>query len=261
MDDSSSVCPEDLCSDGPTPYPNQSWWGMEWFCMSCLPYLASSCILVFTNQMGLVSEAEVMPGEQKRNRTISTRTTLTVWKKLLICQLPEFCLESCSSLQFESDSELPWEMWQLECRLPDFPLLPLSLMKITSNSTFHITLLQETGNNKLVRIKEFVRDILFKNSRDMIPGAHYKLPSPYTHMNRALFPIAAEEGKTRSTNWRNKPKKDEERENTLFSCCSRCGGTKVQKTAAVQVETCSHSQAGLPSSDLRKKRLTCTGCW
>ena len=57
---------------------------------------------------------------------MSTRTPLTVWEKLMICKLPEFCLESCSSLQFESDLELPQEMRQLESRLPDFPFLPSS---------------------------------------------------------------------------------------------------------------------------------------
>lgn len=82
---------------------------MEWLCTVCLPYLASSCILVFTNQIGLVSVEEVIPREQKRNTAVSTRITLAVCEELLIYQVSDFCLENWGSLQFESDLELLWE--------------------------------------------------------------------------------------------------------------------------------------------------------
>lgn len=78
---------------------------MEWLCTAGLPYLASSCILVFTSQMGLVSVAELMPGEQKRKTAMSARIMLTVCEEVLIYQLSELCLASCRHLQFENDLE------------------------------------------------------------------------------------------------------------------------------------------------------------
>lgn len=55
--------------------------------------------------MGLVSVAELMPGEQKRKTAVSARITLTVREEVLIYQLPELCLASCRHLQFENDLE------------------------------------------------------------------------------------------------------------------------------------------------------------
>lgn len=55
--------------------------------------------------MGLVSVAEVMPGEQKRKTAVSARITLTVHEEVLIYQLSEFCLANCRHMQFENDLE------------------------------------------------------------------------------------------------------------------------------------------------------------
>lgn len=43
-------------------------------CMSCSPHLASSCILVFTTQMGLVKVEEVTPVGRKRKKSQDPRT-------------------------------------------------------------------------------------------------------------------------------------------------------------------------------------------
>jgi len=50
-----------------------------------------------------------MPGEQKRETAVNTRSTLMVREEVLICQLSEFCLANCRHLQFENDLVLPWE--------------------------------------------------------------------------------------------------------------------------------------------------------
>lgn len=54
--------------------------------------------------MGLVSVAELMPGEQKR-KTVSARIMLPVCEEVLIYHLSELCLASCRHLQFENDLE------------------------------------------------------------------------------------------------------------------------------------------------------------